>query len=200
MRLRRHFDDRNVTRDHAEERPLIERDESLTELMLRGLDGDSRAQARLLSRSAERLRPYYRRRLSSEADVEDLVQVTLLALHSRRESFDRSRAYGPWLHAIARYKLMDHLRRHYGDRTVPLPDDADDWLSADHPEPGAAHDIAALLDTLPVNQRRWIGMTKLEGLSMSEAADTTGHTEGAVKVGVHRGLKRLAALVRKDNR
>ena len=37
---------------------------------------------------------------------------------------------------------------------------------------------------------------KLEGLSVIETAQATGMSESAVKVGVHRGLKALAALIR----
>jgi len=36
----------------------------------------------------------------------------------------------------------------------------------------------------------------LEGLSVAEAAKLTGMSQSAVKVGVHRGLKALAALIR----
>jgi RNA polymerase sigma-70 factor (ECF subfamily) len=39
---------------------------------------------------------------------------------------------------------------------------------------------------------------KLEGLSVAEAARVTGMSESAVKVGVHRGLKALAAMIRGD--
>ena len=37
---------------------------------------------------------------------------------------------------------------------------------------------------------------KLEGLSVVETARLTGLSESAVKVGVHRGLKALAAKIR----
>jgi len=37
---------------------------------------------------------------------------------------------------------------------------------------------------------------KLEGLSVAETARLTGLSESAVKVGVHRGLKALAARIR----
>ena len=171
----------------------------LTALMVRGLAGDGRAQAALLTVCARRLRTYYARRLSGGEEVEDLVQDTLLALHARRDSWDPARPLSPWLHAIARYKLMDHLRRHYARGTVALPDDADEWMAdPDAADPGDALDVDTLLDALPDNQRRWIRMTRIEGWTMAEAGQATGHTETNVKVGVHRGLKRLAALVRKD--
>jgi RNA polymerase sigma-70 factor (ECF subfamily) len=37
---------------------------------------------------------------------------------------------------------------------------------------------------------------KIEGLSVAQAAERTGLSESAVKVGVHRGLKALAAKLR----
>ncbi len=178
---------------------LAAAESELTVLMVRGLDGDGRAQAALLTACAHRLRPYYRRRLSGGDDVEDLVQETLIAVHTRRDSWDRARPLSPWLHAIARYKLMDHLRRHYARSTVALPDDANEWMAdEDAADPGDALDVVTLLGELPANQRRWIRMTRIEGRTMAEAGEATGHTETNVKVGVHRGLKRLASLVQKD--
>ena len=58
-------------------------------------------------------------------------------------------------------------------------------------------DLAKLLDTLPDRYRLPIVLVKLEGRSVAEAARTTGMSEPAVKVGIHRGLKKLAALASK---
>ena len=63
----------------------------------------------------------------------------------------------------------------------------------------ARRDLLKLLDALPLAQRQAIVLTKLEGLSVAEASARTGASESAIKVQVHRGLKRLAALVRKDD-
>ncbi len=60
----------------------------------------------------------------------------------------------------------------------------------------ARRDLLALLDRLPDRQRLPIVRTKLDGLSVAEAARATGMSESAVKIGVHRGLKALAALIR----
>ena len=45
-------------------------------------------------------------------------------------------------------------------------------------------------------QRQAIVLTKIEGLSMVEASARTGVSVSALKVQVHRGLKRLAQRVR----
>ena len=52
-----------------------------------------------------------------------------------------------------------------------------------------------LLDQLPEKQRMPIIHMKLEGLSVEEAARKMGMSESAIKVGVHRGLKKLATMV-----
>ena len=62
----------------------------------------------------------------------------------------------------------------------------------------AARDLAVLLATLPDKQRDAIVLTKLDGLSVREAAHALAMSEGAVKVSVHRGLKALADKMRKQ--
>jgi RNA polymerase sigma-70 factor (ECF subfamily) len=52
-----------------------------------------------------------------------------------------------------------------------------------------------LLDRLPEKQRMPIIHTKLDGLSVEEAAQMSGMSESALKVGIHRGMKALAAMV-----
>jgi len=54
------------------------------------------------------------------------------------------------------------------------------------------------LERLPDRQRLPIVHMKLEGLSAAQTARRTGMSESAVKVGVHRGLKALAVLIREE--
>lgn len=56
-------------------------------------------------------------------------------------------------------------------------------------------DVDRLLDTLPPKQAKAIRRTKIDGLSISEAARDAGIGKSDVKVSVHRGLKALAARV-----
>ena len=59
-------------------------------------------------------------------------------------------------------------------------------------------DVERLLHKLPVKTQNLIRDVKIEGLSTAEAAARHGISESAVKVGVHRGLKNLAARVGGD--
>ncbi len=173
----------------------------LAPLWRRAQAGDEAAYRESLALLAARLRAYLRRRLSARPeDVEDLVQETLLALHLQRGTHDPSLTVSAWAVAIARHKLVDHWRRR--GRREGLHDAIDDvdeaLLAVDDEDRGASRDLETLLRELPEAQRRAIVLTKLDGLSVAEAAARTGASESAIKVQVHRGLKRLAAFVRGD--
>lgn len=175
------------------------REERLKALLVRGLAGDAGAYQTFLEDMSAHLRAFLRRRLARQPDeVEDLVQETLLAIHNQRHTFDPTQPLTAWVHAIAKYKLIDAFRRR-GRRdvlTAPL-DDAHAVLAATDTEPGEARrDLATLLDTLPARQRLAIVCMKLEGLSVVETAQRVGMSAAAVKVAVHRGLKALAAKIR----
>ncbi|MGD9944872.1 MAG: sigma-70 family RNA polymerase sigma factor [Burkholderiaceae bacterium] len=166
---------------------------------LRAQAGDEAAYRDCLARIAARLRAYLRRRLQAWPDeVEDLVQETLLALHLQRGSYDPEVPVSAWVHAIARHKLADLWRRR--GRRDSLHDSLDDvdelQLAAPLAQGQAQRDLYRLLQELPPAQRDAIVLTRIEGLSMAEVAQRTSLSISAIKLQVHRGLKRLAHLVR----
>ncbi len=167
--------------------------------MVRGLAGDSAAYHAFLKDLSAHLRAFLRRRLARlPDDVEDLVQETLLAVHNQRHTYAADQPLTAWVHAIARYKLVDLWRRRAGREAMndPLEDELAVFASSDTEAADARRDLAKLLQRLPERQRLPIQYMKLEGLSVIEAARATGMSESAVKVGVHRGLKALAAMIR----
>jgi RNA polymerase sigma-70 factor, ECF subfamily len=164
---------------------------------VQGLAGNASAYHAFLRALAAHLRAYFRRRLSSlSSDIEDLVQETLLAIHHQRHTYQSDRPLTAWVHAIARYKLIDLVRSHAVREH--LHDSWDDELAvfahSDVDALEAQRDLGVLLRQLPPQQRLPIEHMKIEGLSVTETAQRTGMSESAVKVGVHRGLKALAAL------
>lgn len=174
----------------------------LRQLLIRGLDGEASAYHVFLIELSAHLRAYFRKRLTRLPDeVEDLVQESLLAIHNKRQTYDASQPLTAWVHAIAKYKLIDLLRRRTRHDVLndPLDEEMDFLSSADNEAAEARRDLAKLLDQLPDRQRLPIIHTKLEGLSVTETAQLTGMSVSAVKVAVHRGLKALAALIRGDS-
>jgi RNA polymerase sigma-70 factor, ECF subfamily len=174
---------------------------SLQQLATVGLAGDGRAYAAFLEAIAVRLRAYFRRRLFVRADEgEDLVQEVLLAIHEKRATFDARQPVTAWVFGIARYKLADHFRR-VRRIGVQIPvNDADELFAEGDVEIHANEaDLMRLLEQLPDKQRRVIRMVKIEDRSVREAAQEASLSESDVKVSIHRGLKTLSKLVKRDS-
>ncbi len=168
-------------------------EDQLKAWMIAGLNGDAASHTALLRALVPLLRQFYRRRLGDDDATEDLVQDTLIAVHTRRMTYDRDRPFTAWLFAVARYKMIDHLRR--GRPTVSIDDLV---LSSDSFEDAvnARMDIDHMLEALPARQAQLIRDTRIEGQSIAEVAQASGRGESDVKVSIHRGLKALAARIR----
>ncbi|HQN51413.1 MAG TPA: sigma-70 family RNA polymerase sigma factor [Phenylobacterium sp.] len=172
-------------------------EDRLKALMLRGQAGDAAAWRELLALLSVRLRMFFARRLDGGADVEDLVQETLLAVHRRRMTYDPAQPFTAWAHAIAKYKLIDHWRRNRSRRHEPL-DDLADFLAAPETEaPETRGDLDRVLAHLPDRQQKLVRDVKLQGLSLAEAGARAGISEGAAKVALHRALKALTEFALK---
>ena len=178
-------------------------EQRLRALLLQGMEGDAQAYQAFLKGLSTHLRAFLRRRLSSlPDDIEDLVQDILLAVHNQRHTYRPDQPLTAWVNAMARYKLIDLLRSRSGREALHdlIDDDMALFATNDHDAADARRDVNSLLNQLPDNQRLPIVHTKLEGLSVTEAAAATGMSESAIKVGVHRGMKALAALMSKSMR
>lgn len=171
---------------------MTDRESQLKALMQRGLAGDAVAWRVLLTDLGGHLRPFFTRRLfDGGSDAEDLVQETLIAIHAKRATWDPSQSFTGWAYAIARHKLIDHLRRQ--GRRPAHPIEEASALFADHTvEDGATKaDLGRCLSLLPTRQRRLIEDVRLKGLSVAEAAERHGYSVTAAKVSLHRSLKTL---------
>lgn len=173
-------------------------EERLHALFLQGLGGNVQSYQAFLKGLSAHLRAFLRRRLITlPDDIEDLVQDILLAVHNQRHTYRPDQPLTAWVNAMARYKLIDLLRSRSGREALhePLDDDMALFAADEQQAADARRDVNTLLEQLPDNQRLPILHTKLEGLSVTEAAAVTGMSESAIKVGVHRGMKALAALM-----
>jgi RNA polymerase sigma factor (sigma-70 family) len=174
---------------------LADMEAQLRPLMLKALDGDASAYRMLLVELRKHLLRYYGRRLAPglAANADDLVQETLMALHARRMTYDPAQPFTAWVHAIARYKLIDHFRRMKLRATLPLEEDAVLFADDTSEATTARLDVETALGTIPPRPAELIRQVKIGGASVAEAAARLGMTETAAKVSIHRGLKALTA-------
>jgi RNA polymerase sigma-70 factor (ECF subfamily) len=164
-------------------------------LMAAMQQGDRVAANVLLTEAGMWLERYFRRRVPP-SHVDDLVQEVLIALHTKRASWDPARPFLPWLAAIARYRWVDHLRRVYREASEEL-DDSSGAQDSEEDVVLARISLDRLFARLPSGQAQAIELVKIEGLSIEEASQRSGQSESLVKVNIHRGLKKLAALIEK---
>jgi RNA polymerase sigma-70 factor (ECF subfamily) len=140
------------------------------------------------------------RRNVTPADAEDIVQEVLIAIHTKRHTWDESRPILPWVYAVMRYKMIDYLRRRRPMQEVPLSDELCETLEGGtEVRPAPARELERNLDNLPVRQREVVQMVAVEGASVGEVADRLHVSQGAVRVALHRGLSTIAAISEKEN-
>lgn len=162
--------------------------------MRRALAGDQQAYAQLLRNTAALLRPFLARRLANAGDVDDLLQEVLISLHKARHTYDSERPYKPWVYAIARFRLLDHLRSCRADHLRGALDisDVEHSLGADVTEPALDYEsIANEVGRLPDKQAAILRLMHREGFTAGEVAQRLGMSESAVKVAAHRAYKIL---------
>ena len=174
-------------------------EERFASLMKAAQEGDAEAYATLMLELAARLRQIvrHRRPFLAHADIEDLVQDTLLSVHAVRATWDPDRPFIPWLLAITRNRLADGARRYArtGAREVSVEEldvtffgVGTNTSSEEFGDPEAL--VQAIAD-LPPGQRTAIELLKLREMSLKEAAAASGTSVGALKVATHRAMETL---------
>ena len=175
--------------------------DDLAALMRTGREGDEAAYRRALQLIASQVRKYvsygFRTYGYQGEDVEDVVQETLLTVHLKRQTWDETRPLEPWLKAIARNKLVDHLRRKGYRKNVPIDDFAETLAAPEDPatDLGPREDLLAPLKD---RDREIVEAISIEGHSARDVGNRLGMSEGAVRVALHRALKALAAFHRDE--
>jgi RNA polymerase sigma-70 factor, ECF subfamily len=169
-------------------------------LMRAAVSGDTSAYRRLLRELSPMLRRLASRGFAhnslSPEDAEDVVQDTLLAVHLKRHTWDEHQPLLPWVHAIARNKIIDNLRRRGRRSYLPI-DDFSDWL-ADDRQPAEMNNVDAenVIGKLKGRDREIVLALSIEGVSARQVAQRLGMSEGAVRVALHRALRSLAKAFR----
>lgn len=167
-------------------------DAELSRLLKAALLGDELAYAKFLRVAADLVRGFAQRRITRGAvDPEDIVQETLLAIHLKRHTWQSDLPVGPWLFAIARFKLVDAFRK-VGLRMEVALDDTFDAPAPDPRETASDRDMNRILGSLAPGQRAVVSAISVEGRSIREAAEALEMSEGAVRVALHRGLSSIA--------
>src|SRR5580658_11152844 len=179
---------------------LLERDRTWSQLMRAAQSGERTAYERLLRDVTPFIRSIVRRHCNNSADIEEMVQDTLLTVHRVRQTYDPDRPFGPWLAAIASRRSIDALRRRVRLSKFEAPEEgayetfADATANTEMDAVRSSEEVVELLRRLPARQREALEALKLKQMSLAEASVSSGQSVAALKVNAHRALKALRAL------
>ena len=174
------------------------------QLIVRVAMGDQRAFETLYDRYAATVFGLTLKMLGDRQLAEDAVQEIFWRVWQRAASFDRSRAFAPWLFGIAHNYCVDELRRRKV-RPQQVYEDGDQLILSDIPDEADVGETAILADErrgirdalnqLPVEQREALLLAYFGGLTQQEIAARLGNPLGTVKTRVRLGLRKLRALL-----
>lgn len=185
--------------------------DSLSAVMDRYARGEDPAFDELYRLGAPRVRGFLLRLCGDLALADDLMQETFIRVHRGRGSFAMGAAALPWMLAIARNALRDHARRAQVRPSTRTADRSAGEAAQREAPPDARGDevlagqemlrvVRNVLQELPALQREAFVLLRFEGLSVSEAAQVLGTTEGAVKVRAFRASEALRAALDQGRR
>ena len=90
------------------------------ELLAEYLSGDVASFELFVRRHMRELHQFALRFTADSVAAEDVVQETLIQLHTSAHKFDPARRFKPWLFTIAANKARDYLRRRTRKRELPI--------------------------------------------------------------------------------
>jgi RNA polymerase sigma-70 factor (ECF subfamily) len=163
---------------------------------------DTAAFGELYRRYVDRVYRYLCSRVGEAAEAEDL---TALVFTTAWESIPRYREQGnfaAWLFRIARNKVNDYYRRRRPQLSLDEinPELLVDWDPAVELERGdALRRLASLLSHLDPEQLELLRLRFAADLSFAEIASLLGRSEPAVKMALHRLLRRLQGEWEKED-
>jgi len=153
-----------------------QRDQAWSQLMRAAQSGDRAAYEKLLGEISPLIRALVRRHCSNRADIEDMVQDTLLTLHRVRHTYDPGRPFCPWLAAIAWRRSIDALRRRIRVSKYEIANQgvyetfSDAAANSDLEGVRSAEEVEDLLQLLPPRQRDALQALKLKQMTLAEAS------------------------------
>ncbi len=179
------------------------------QLLAEYVGGDAASFELLVRRYARDLFQFALRFTGHSVAAEDVVQETLLQLHSSAAKFDPKRRLKPWLFTIAANKARDQIRRRTRKREVPIDAYIDgqsdasqrfiDLFAADT-EPGDVHlasdekrqVVKDVVDTLPQKLREVLVLAYYHRFPYREIAEVLDIPLGTVKSRLHAAVAQFA--------
>lgn len=167
-----------------------------------------------------KLRAFIAKRVSDEAEVDDILQETFLRMHRKLHSLKDPEKLLSWMYQITRHAVIDHYRAPRRNREIPAglagdldsahtrsahrqaqdPESNRGALSTSSDDSGRLREELAgclrpMIAQLSREYREAVTLVELEGLTQQSAAKQLGLSVSGMKSRVQRGRKQLKQLL-----
>lgn len=181
---------------HGELRSKAPAQADAERLLIEAAQKDPARFAELYENNFDRVYAFIARRVRDRNEAEDLTSEVFHDALAGLPRFEwRGAPFAAWLFKIASNAIIDRSKRAAKEQQPPailgLPADVNPREIEDEIEQRAR--LFQLVDRLPIDQRRVIGMRFAEERSIREIANELGRSEGAVKQLQSRALQNLRA-------
>jgi len=156
----------------------------------RAQEGDRQARNNLLDQLEPLLRGYFIKRIGKEADVDDLVQNTLVRVHEGLEDLEKPGSLKSFAMKAALFELQDYYRGRYDMKEQLYDPDLPPQRTTDPDDRSAEVDVEKALDVLTPKARRIMELREY-GYIYREIAQMLDTTEAAVKMQVKRAFEKM---------
>ncbi|MEM9109551.1 MAG: sigma-70 family RNA polymerase sigma factor [Planctomycetota bacterium] len=135
------------------------------------------------------------------SDAQDVVQEVAKAAVEAIDSYDLGKPFGPWVLGVARFKVIDYLRRHGRDRHV-FDNDAVNRLAGAYARQDDRLDdmkaaLADCMQSLGKREREALDLRYVDGAKPAQVADALSINAGTARVMLHRIRQALADCVKR---
>jgi RNA polymerase sigma-70 factor (ECF subfamily) len=170
--------------------------------LVRAAKRDRSAFAVLYRRYVDQIYRYIYSRVGRKADAEDLTARVFTQALEGLDGYREQGEFSAWLFTIARRRVVDHYRRKRP--TQPLGEALN--IKGDRPNPLAQvvhgeqlERLAKLVKALDEEKQEMLRLRFAGDLTYREIGEIMGRSEAAVKMGVHRLLRRLEEAWEDEN-
>lgn len=150
------------------------------------------------------LRGFVSKRVSNDAETEDILQEVFVRVHHRLESLEEPERMVSWVYQITRNAIIDHYRSAERRRELPaglttdmIKDDEEESIESEDTDEKyeLAHCLKPMIHRLSNDYREAITLVELDGLTHQQAAAKLGISLSSMKSRVLRGRQQLRKLL-----
>lgn len=172
-------------------------DEEIIKLVV---DGDVEKYGEIISRYEKRLRGFVYKIIGRNAEVDDLVEESLIAAYQNLQGFDHRQKFSSWILRIAHNKTVDYIKKKKpklaGDELEDFRDDGKLFEELEI-EKESKKELHKVIGKLELKYREVIILYFFEEKSYEEISDILKTTNSNVGVMLKRAKEKLKIVIRK---